>query len=105
MKTFLIILVVALMTALLRFLPVYLLGRKGRELPGPVLYLTRAMPAAIIGLLVVFSLKGTNFVVWPHGVPALAGVVTAAVLQYFRKNTLLSVFCATAVYMLLIRVM
>ncbi len=105
MSPFLIILVVALVTALIRLLPVYLLGRKDQHLPEPVLFLTRAMPSAIIGLLVVFSLKGVTLSAYPYGIPALAGVLTAALLQYFKKNTLLSVFCATALYMLLLRVM
>ena len=105
MKSFLIILVVALVTALLRFLPVYLLGRKDQKLPENVLYLTRFMPAAIIGLLVIFSLKGTNLSSWPYGIPELAGVLLAAALQHYKKNTLLSVFSATALYMILIRVL
>ena len=105
MKPFLIILVVALVTALLRFVPVYLLGRKDQRLPESVLYLTRFMPAAIIGLLVIFSLKGTSLTSWPHGIPELAGVVLAAALQHYKKNTLLSVFSATVLYMILIRIL
>ena len=105
MKPFLIILVVALETALLRFVPVYLLGRKDQRLPESVLYLTRFMPAAIIGLLVIFSLKGTSLTSWPHGIPELAGVVLAAALQHYKKNTLLSVFSATVLYMILIRIL
>ena len=102
-RTFLMILAIALVTAGLRLLPVYLLGRKGKSLPRPILFLSTAMPGAVIGLLVVYSLKSTVVLQSPYGLPALAGVVTAALLQHFKRNTLLSVSVATAVFMLLSR--
>ena len=102
MKAFLTILIIALVTAGLRLLPVYLLGRNGRALPQPLLLLSRQLPGAIIGFLVVYSLKDIHI-----GVPAraLPAALTAALLQHYRKNTLLSVFCATAVYMVLLRLL
>ena len=105
MRAFLLILAIALVTAGLRLLPVCLLGRKGKSLPRPVLFLSTAMPGAIIGLLVIYSLRSTVVLYPPFGFPALAGVVTAALLQHFKKNTLLSVSVSTAVYMVLIRVL
>jgi branched-subunit amino acid transport protein AzlD len=105
MKPFLIILTVALVTAALRLLPVLLLGRQGRKIPEGVLYLSRTMPAAIVGLLVVYSLKFTQITVSPFGIPQAAGLAVAVLLQYWKRNTLLSVFAATAIYMVLIRVM
>lgn len=105
MRTFLLILAIALVTAILRLLPVYLLGRKGKSLPRPILFLSTAMPGAIIGLLVIYSLRATAVLHPPFGFPALAGVAIAALLQQFKKNTLLSVSVSTAVYMVLIRVL
>lgn len=99
------VLSIAGVTALLRLLPVYLLGRKGQTLPGPVRELARAMPPAIIALLVVYSLKSVKIGEVASVLPALAGVATAALLQYYKKNTLLSVGAATALYMVLIRVL
>ena len=103
MKAFLTILVIALVTAGLRLLPVYLLGRNGRALPQPLLLLSRQLPGAIIGFLVVYSLKDIHIGVPARALPAALGALTAALLQHYRKNTLLSVFCATAVYMALLR--
>lgn len=105
MNTLWIVLVIALVTAGLRLLPVLLLGKGEKPLPQAVTYLGKIMPAAIIGLLVIYSLKGTNLSAAGHGIPELCGVLVAAGLQYWRKNTLLSIFCATAVYMVFIRIM
>ncbi len=99
------VLVIALVTAALRFIPVYLLGKKGQRLPPAALFLIRVMPAAIIALLVVYSLKSASVLAYPHGIPEAAGLLTAALLQYFKRNTLLSVFLATACYMVLIRIL
>ena len=103
MSAMAIVLVVSGVTLLLRLLPVYLLGQKGRELPGPVAYLGRVMPPAILGFLVVYSVKSVNLAATPHGLPELAGILAAALLHAWKKNTLLSVFGATALYMVLIR--
>ncbi len=105
MSGFVTILVIALVTAALRFIPVYLPGRKGQPLPPAVLFLIRAMPAAIIALLVVYSLKSASILAHPHGIPEAAGLLTAALLQQTKKNTLLSVFLATACYIILIRIL
>lgn len=99
------VLTIALVTAALRLLPIFLLGRKGQALPGPVLYLSRTMPAAIIGFLVIYSLKSISLAAYPHALPEMLGVAAAALLQYWKKNTLLSVGAATALYMALIRVL
>ena len=105
MKPFLIVLTVALVTAALRLLPVLLLGKQGRRLPEWLLSLSRMMPAAIVGLLVVYSLRFTQISVNPFGIPQAAALAAAVLLQYWKRNTLLSVFGATACYMVLIRVM
>ena len=105
MKTFTIILVVAAVTASLRLLPVYVFGKEGKRLPRAVLFLSRVMPGAIISLLVVSSLKSTQLLAYPYGIPEALGVIVAAGLQTWRRNTLLSVFLSTACYMALIRLL
>lgn len=100
-----IVLVVAGVTTALRLLPVMLFGRRGRSIPPGLMYLSRVLPSAIMGLLVVYSLKSINLTASPYGLPEFAGVLTAALLHKWKRNTLLSVFCATACYMILIRVL
>ena len=99
------VLVIAAVTAALRMLPVLLLASNKKPLPPVVLYLSRVLPGAIVGLLVVYSLRGVALSKSPHGIPELVGVLVAGSLQYFKRNTLLSVFAATACYMVLMALM
>lgn len=98
-----IVLVVSLVTITLRLTPVFLFGRGGKPLPPLVQYLSRVMPSAIISLLVVYSFKAIRFAPPTFAIPEMAGAIIAAGLQWKTKNTLLSIFAATACYMLLIR--
>ena len=99
------ILVVAAITAALRLIPVMLFGHKNRRIPSSLLFLSRVLPSAIVSLLVVYSLKSVSFTQPPFGLPEAAGVIAAAILHQWKRNTLLSVFGATACYMVLIRVL
>lgn len=105
MQPLLTILVVALITAILRLLPVLYFGKAGRSIPSSLLYLSRVLPSAIVSLLVVYSLKSVNLQSFPFGLPEAAGVLTAVILHQWKRNTLLSVFGATLCYMALIRVL
>ena len=105
MKTFLLILVVAAVTLALRLIPVYLFSQQGARMPQWLSDLSLLMPGAIVALLVVYSLKDTALALPASWLPALCGVLTAAALQHFKKNTLVSVFAATAVYMMLQRLL
>ncbi|NLO13018.1 MAG: branched-chain amino acid transporter AzlD [Clostridiales bacterium] len=98
-----IILAVAGITAILRLLPFLLFGRKGRNIPTWLMYLSQVLPSAIIGLLVVYSLRSVNPFYPPYGLPELLGVATAVLMHRWKHNTLLSVFSATALYMILLR--
>ncbi len=61
------------------------------------------MPYAIIGFLVVYSLK--DVAVSPfHGLPETISILFIAVLHKWRKNTLLSIGAGTALYMYLVQV-
>ncbi len=98
----LLILTVAAMTALTRVLPFLIFGGK-RQPPRAVLYLGRVLPCAIMGMLVVYCLRGVTPALWPHGLPELIGVALAVLLHVWRRNTLLSVGVSTAVYMILVQ--
>jgi branched-subunit amino acid transport protein AzlD len=58
-----------------------------------------------MSLLVVASLKDLDLGTAPWGIPSLAGAAAAALLHLWRRNALLSIAGATALYMVLIRVM
>ncbi len=92
----------AVVTALLRFLPFLILGGK-RQPPAFITYLGRVLPYAIIGMLVVYCLRGVTPLVWPHGLPELLAVAVTAGLHLWRRNTLLSIAGGTVCYMVLIQ--
>ena len=95
------ILVMAVVTAAIRFLPFFLLGN--RKTPAFVTYLGRVLPFAVMGMLVVFCLKNVSFVTAPFGAAELIAGATVVGLHVWRRNTLLSVLVGTAVYMLLVQ--
>ncbi len=101
--TILLIAVMALVTALLRFLPFLVLGGK-RKTPEYITYLGRVLPCAIIGMLVVYCLRGITPLAWPHGLPELLAVAAVALLHLWRRNTLLSIAGGTVCYMILVQV-
>ena len=93
--------VIALVTAILRFLPFFLF--RGRQTPAFITYLGKVLPYAIMGMLVVYCLRGTTFLKAPHGLPELICVALVALLHLWKRNTLLSILLGTASYMLLVQ--
>lgn len=93
---------VVLGTMITRFLP-FILFPADRPAPSYVRYLGKVLPSAAIGLLVVYSVKDTNFVSGNHGAPELISMAVVAVLHFWKKNMLLSIVSGTLLYMVLIQ--
>ena len=100
--TALIIAVTGIVTILIRFLPFIVFSGK-RKTPPFIAYLGKVLPYSIMGMLVVFCLKGTSVTSAPYGIPELIASVTVVVLHIFKRNTLLSIIVGTAVYMVLVQ--
>ena len=94
--------VIALVTAAIRFLPFWVF-RGGRPVPAVVEKLGRVLPAAIMGMLVVYCLKGVTLSVLGSWVPALAACAVTAGLHIWKRNTLLSIIAGTVCYMILVQ--
>ena len=92
--------VMALVTMALRFLP-FLVFQK--QAPPYITYLGKVLPAAIIGMLVVYCLKDVSFLSVPYGLPELAAVGCVAGIQIWKRNSVLSILAGTALYMALLR--
>ena len=92
--------VMSLVTVLLRAAPFLVFRRKA---PAYVLYLGRVLPAAIIGMLVIYCLKDLNLLSAPFGAPELIAGLLVVGLHAWKRNILLSILAGTASYMLLIR--
>ena len=94
----LLIVLMALTTAALRFLPFIVFRRK---VPPYIAYLGRVLPSAIIGMLVVYCLKDIQITVFPFGARELAASACVVVLQVWKRNSLISILAGTIIYMLL----
>lgn len=101
-QTLVILLAVAAGTQITRWLP-FVLFPENREPPKVVAYLGRVLPPAMMGLLVVYSLRSTDLLGGSHGIPEAIAVAVTAGLHLWRRNTLLSILAGTACYMLLVQ--
>ena len=98
----LMIAVIALVTAALRFLPFLIFG-ENRKTPPLVAYLGKVLPYAIMGMLVVYCLKGIRITTFPFGIPELLSCAVVTLLHIWKRNTLLSIGAGTVCYMLLVQ--
>lgn len=94
--------VVALVTALIRFLPFWIFGG-GRKTPPVVEKLGRVLPYAVMGMLVVYCLKGVEFSTLSGFLPALIATLVVVVLHLWKRSTLVSIVCGTISYMLMVQ--
>lgn len=101
MYSFLLVAVVALVTMGIRALPFVVFRKKTPKL---VLYMGKVLPFAIMGMLVVYTLKHVSIVEGNHGIPELIGVLLVIFLHKWKHNTLLSIGGGTIIYMLLVQV-
>lgn len=98
----LIVAVMAVITAILRFLP-FIAFPEGRKRPKVITYLGKVLPYAIIGMLVVYCFKSTSVFEAPYCIPELLAVAIVVALHLWKRNTLISVFGGTIGYMLLVQ--
>ncbi len=94
--------VIAIVTWFLRAFPFLIFG--SRPLPTIVQYLGKALPPAIMTVLVIYCLRNTAFNQAPYGIPELVACALVVVLQIVRKNMYLSIIAGTICYMILIRI-
>ena len=98
---FIMIAVTALATMFTRFLP-FLVFSSDKPTPKFLTYLGKALPPAVFGMLVVYCLKGMNFVGIEGFLPDTLGVIATVALHLAFRKMLLSIVGGTAVYMLLV---
>lgn len=94
--------VVVIGTMITRFLPFILFPQK-RETPRFIEYLGKVLPAAVFGLLVVYSLKDIDFLAGNRGIPELFSTVLVIVIHKLKHQMLLSIAAGTIFYMFLVQ--
>lgn len=78
--------------------------RGGRKTPDVILYLSRVLPSAIMGMLIVYCLRKVSLLSGNHGLPELLACACVVALHLWKRNTLLSIAAGTVIYMLLVQV-
>ncbi len=96
-----VIVVVALMTMLIRFLPFIVFKN---NVPKIVEYLGGVLPYSIMAMLVVYCLRNIDILGQSHGLPEIIASLFVVLIHKFKHNLLLSVVCGTVVYMFLINI-
>ena len=94
--------VIALVTAALRFLPFFIF-RGNRQTPKYIEYLGKVLPYAIMGMLVVYCLKGVTFASLENWLPYLVATALVVLVHLWKRNTLLSIISGTVCYMVLVQ--
>lgn len=94
--------VIAAVTAITRFLP-FAVFNSGKTTPKIITKLSRCLPYAIMGMLVVYCLKNISFSSVGGFLPQLAACLVVAILYIWKRNTLVSMIAGTVFYMVLIQ--
>lgn len=100
-ETLMIIGAITAATMLTRFLP-FILFPENKEVPAVITYFSKVLPPAMIGLLVAYCLKNLSFTAAPFALPELAGIACIIVLHFWKRNTFLSIFGGTFVYIAIV---
>lgn len=94
------ILIMALVTAAIRFLPFLVFSKKT---PKALIYLGEVLPYSVMAMLVVYCLKGVSFIKGSYGLPEAVSLLVVFILHKLKHNTLLSIVGGTVCYMLLVQ--
>lgn len=94
--------VIAAVTMLLRFLPFVIFGNN-RKTPKIIQKLSRILPYAVMGMLVVYCLKDLQFTDLSGYLPAVIACLVVGVSYVWKRNTLLSIVCGTLCHMFLVQ--
>ena len=93
---------VVLGTLITRFLP-FLVFPASKPTPKFIRYLGKVLPAAVLGLLVVYCLKDVSIFAGNHGIPEAICIAVVVGLHVWKRQMLLSIAVGTILYMILVQ--
>ncbi|MFP3154218.1 AzlD domain-containing protein [Lachnospiraceae bacterium ZAX-1] len=102
LRSILIIVLVAATTFFTRAVP-FVIFPKDREVHPVIAYLGKALPPAVIGMLVIYCFKSVSIGKFPFGLPELIAGVAVVALHIWKRNNLLSIGIGTILYMILVQ--
>ena len=105
MTSFEIVITIAIVVAgtLLTRFSAFLIFPPGKKAPDFVQYLGKALPAAVMGMLVVYTFKDTIVLSYPYGVPELIALLVTVGMHVWKRNMFMSIGTGTIVYMLIVQ--
>lgn len=102
MNKWLAIAIMAAVTFLIRLSPFLIFGKQ-KKTPQWIVYLGRVLPPAVMGMLIVYSLKSVDVLKGSSWIPVVIAVLSTVGLHLLKRNNLLSILGGTAIYMMLIQ--
>ncbi len=100
--TWAIVAVIAVVTAMLRFLP-FAIFNDSKKTPKIIEKLSHILPFSIMGMLVVYCCKEISFTSASGFLPTLIAGAVVGVCYIWKRNTLISIICGTVCYMALVQ--
>ena len=94
--------VIALTTLLTRALT-FIIFSTGKKVPRMVEYLGTVLPFAIIGSLVVYSIRFISPLNYPYGIPEAIAILFVIAIHKWKHNLILSIGGGTVLYMVLLQ--
>ena len=94
--------IVVAATLLTRF-SAFLIFPPGKKTPDFVQYLGKALPAAVMGMLVVYTFKDTIVLSYPYGIPELIALLVTVGIHIWKRNMFMSIGAGTVAYMILVQ--
>jgi len=95
------IIIMAAVTAALRFFPFAVF--RGNKTPDWLTYLGQRLPCAIMGMLVVYCLRGMSVSSAKSFLPEIFAGAVVAISYLLKRNTLISIISGTVCYMLFVQ--
>ena len=74
-----------------------------KELPKSLQFVEKFFPPVIMTILIVYSIKDIDFVIFPYGLKEIGAIFFTALLHIILKNYLVSIFVGTIFYMALVQ--
>lgn len=100
--TLIIVGVIALVTAILRFLPFIIFSDENKT-PKIISKLSKILPYAVMGMLVIYCYKEISFASVSNYLPMIISGIIVVLLHIWKRNTLISIIVGTVCYMLLVQ--
>lgn len=101
-NVFISIIIMAIVTAFTRAFPFVFFGSLTSP-PKIILFLGKFIPPVVMTILVLYCLQDIKLWDVPHGLNEIMAVILVVGLHRWKRNPLVSVFGATAFYMMLLQ--